>query len=290
MEITPHCLIQYRLPTTGEMVPLLQIAPSKTDAERLLVVSPELTDVLSAIIMRVRHNTGRVPLVPAYDWHECVWQSPAPVLFQRRFGIENRAISHGTIRKMIKAALATPDSPTQPPAGRSTTRPTTSAGSSSPMPSSTAYHRTSRKSLRPPGHQRHLRLQGRLPGRGHPGPPHVPRPSPKPAPDRGIPRPDRRGMAGVPRPLRAPQSRHRTLRSRLLHPVHPRARLPALLNALARPGSTATNRRDPRQPHRPDRRSRTRRLARRGRRTPDQPRRRQRQARPDRPPPPGNRG
>ncbi|MGW3473381.1 hypothetical protein ACWDKQ_34125 [Saccharopolyspora sp. NPDC000995] len=38
MEITHHSLIQYRLPTTGEIVPLLQIAPSKTDAERLLPV------------------------------------------------------------------------------------------------------------------------------------------------------------------------------------------------------------------------------------------------------------
>jgi hypothetical protein len=106
MEITHHSLIQYRLPTTGEIVPLLQIAPSKTDAERLLVVSPELADVLSAIIVRVRNDTSAVPLVPAYDWHECVWRPPAPVLFQRRFGTENRAISHGTIRKMIQAALA----------------------------------------------------------------------------------------------------------------------------------------------------------------------------------------
>jgi Phage integrase family len=106
MEITHHSLIQYRLPTTGEIVPLLQIAPSKTDAERLLVVSPELADVLSAIIVRVRDDTGTVPLVPAYDWHECVWSPPAPVLFQRQFGSERRAISHGTIRKMIQAALA----------------------------------------------------------------------------------------------------------------------------------------------------------------------------------------
>jgi hypothetical protein len=106
MEITHHSLIQYRLPTTGEIVPLLQIAPSKTDAERLLVVSPELADVLSAVIVRVRDDTGAVPLVPAYDWHECVWRPPAPLLFQRRFGTENRAVSHGTIRKMIQAALA----------------------------------------------------------------------------------------------------------------------------------------------------------------------------------------
>jgi hypothetical protein len=76
-EITHHGLIRYRLPTTGEIVPPLPIAPSKTDAERLLVVSPELADVLSAIIMRVRADTGAVPLVPAYDWHECTWRPPA---------------------------------------------------------------------------------------------------------------------------------------------------------------------------------------------------------------------
>ena len=33
-----HSLIQYRLPATGELVPLLQIAPSKTDTERLLPI------------------------------------------------------------------------------------------------------------------------------------------------------------------------------------------------------------------------------------------------------------
>jgi hypothetical protein len=71
-----------------------------------MVVSPELADVLSAVIVRGRDDTGAVPLVPAYDWHECVWRPPAPVLFQRKFGAENRAISHGTIRKMIQAALA----------------------------------------------------------------------------------------------------------------------------------------------------------------------------------------
>jgi integrase len=106
LEISHHSLIQYRLPATGEIVPLLQIAPSKTDAERLLVVSPGLADVLSSIIQRVREPSGTVPLAPAYDWHECIWMPPAPLLFQRRFRTENRAISHGTLRKMLQAALA----------------------------------------------------------------------------------------------------------------------------------------------------------------------------------------
>ena len=37
-ELSHHSLVQYRLPSTGEMVPLLHIAPSKTDAERLLPI------------------------------------------------------------------------------------------------------------------------------------------------------------------------------------------------------------------------------------------------------------
>ena len=38
LEISHHSLIQYRLPVTGEIVPLLQIIPSKTDQERLLPI------------------------------------------------------------------------------------------------------------------------------------------------------------------------------------------------------------------------------------------------------------
>ena len=54
LELTHHSFIAYTLPTTGEVVPMLQVAPSKTDAERLLLVSPELAEVLTAIIFRVR--------------------------------------------------------------------------------------------------------------------------------------------------------------------------------------------------------------------------------------------
>jgi hypothetical protein len=46
------------VPSTGELVPLLQIAPSKTDTQRLLVISPELADVLAAIISRIRARDG----------------------------------------------------------------------------------------------------------------------------------------------------------------------------------------------------------------------------------------
>ena len=106
VQLSHHSFVQYRLPSTGELVPLLQIAPSKTDAERLLVISPELADVLSTIIKRIRGAGQAVPLVAAYDDHERLWLPPAPVLFQRRIGAENRAIPTATVRKLLTSALA----------------------------------------------------------------------------------------------------------------------------------------------------------------------------------------
>jgi hypothetical protein len=66
LELDHHSVVQYRLPSTGEVLPLLQIAPSKTDTERPLVMTRELAEVLSAIIVRVVDRTSHVPLVPAY--------------------------------------------------------------------------------------------------------------------------------------------------------------------------------------------------------------------------------
>jgi integrase len=105
-ELSHHSLIQYRLPDTGELIPLLQIAPSKTDAERLLVISPELADVLSAVICRIRDDTGAVPLVTAYDPHERIWNPPVPLLFQRRLALENRPIGDQAIRTLLHVALS----------------------------------------------------------------------------------------------------------------------------------------------------------------------------------------
>ena len=105
-ELSHHSLIQYRLPATDELIPLLQIAPSKTDTERLLVISPELADVLSTIICRIRNENGAVPLVIAYDYHERVWNPPIPLLFQRRYGGEHRPIAGPAVRELITGALA----------------------------------------------------------------------------------------------------------------------------------------------------------------------------------------
>jgi integrase len=105
-ELSHHSLVQYSVPSTGELIPLLHIAPSKTDQERLLVVSPELADVLSAIISRIRDQSGAVPLVISFDAHEKTWNPPMPLLLQRRLGTENRPIGTDAVRDLLNSALA----------------------------------------------------------------------------------------------------------------------------------------------------------------------------------------
>jgi integrase len=108
LELTHHSFIAYTLPTTGEVVPMLQVAPSKTDAERLLLVSPELAEVLTAIIFRVRAGNPALPLVCAYDVFEQTWSPPMPFLFQRRYGNEDRPIGRSYIREcMVATSQAT---------------------------------------------------------------------------------------------------------------------------------------------------------------------------------------
>ncbi|MFJ5610621.1 tyrosine-type recombinase/integrase [Streptomyces sp. NPDC093221] len=107
LEVSHHSLIQYKLPTTGEIVSLLQIAPSKTDEERLLLVSPELSDVLSTIIARVRDpRTGAIPRLPNYDVAEKVWNPPMPLLFQWVFGGQDTPVSRQTIYTAINEVMA----------------------------------------------------------------------------------------------------------------------------------------------------------------------------------------
>jgi hypothetical protein len=103
-ELSHHSLVQYRLPSTGELIPLLHITPSKTDTERLLVISPDLADVLAAVIHRVRDHTGAVPLVVPYDVHEHEFTPALPILFQHRVGSDARPISAATFRRWITTA------------------------------------------------------------------------------------------------------------------------------------------------------------------------------------------
>jgi len=104
-ELSHHSLIQYRLPATAELIPLLQIAPSKTDQERLLVISPELADVLSAIMRRIRGTAAAVPLVVSYDKNERVHNPPMPLLFQWPCRLENRPVGETSLRDYLDHAL-----------------------------------------------------------------------------------------------------------------------------------------------------------------------------------------
>ncbi|MGX1564656.1 hypothetical protein [Streptomyces sp. NPDC055506] len=278
LEASHHSLIQYRLPTTGEVVPLLQIAPSKTDQERVLLVSPELADVLSTIITRVRDSrTGAVPQVAAYDYNERVWNPPMPLLFQYDRSGEISAMNGEFLRKCLNDVLdatGLTDADGCPldfdPHDFRRIFITDAIRSGLPPPPPHTHRPGHRRTLR---HQHHHGLQRHLPGRSHRGPPRVHRPPPSPASQRGIPHPHLRGVGRLPRPLRTTQALRRHLRPRLRHLLYSRTRLHSLLHAPPRPCPTRPPDGDPRQPSRSDHRSRTRRMAGRDRRTRDQPHR-----------------
>jgi integrase len=106
LEVSHHSLIQYKLPKTGEVVPLLQIAPSKTDEERVILVNPELADVLSTIISRVRDpRTRAIASVSSYDVAEKSWNPPMPLLFQWQHGSQRLQMSQNHIRSSLNELL-----------------------------------------------------------------------------------------------------------------------------------------------------------------------------------------
>lgn len=107
LELTHRSLAAYTLPSTGEVVPLLQITPSKTDRERLLVVSPELAEVLAAIIHRVRAGKAQLPLVTRYDQAERLHSPPLPFLFQRPWGLSNICFTPLRVKQHLDATAET---------------------------------------------------------------------------------------------------------------------------------------------------------------------------------------
>lgn len=99
MELTHLSIRQYRKPD-GSVVPLLQIAPSKTDQERIVPCSPELTGVLARLVEQVSIDES-VPLCIRRDPHERTFSAPMPFLFQVREAGRSRVIAHGTIRRWL---------------------------------------------------------------------------------------------------------------------------------------------------------------------------------------------
>ncbi len=80
-ELPQLSLRHYTPASTGKLVPLLHIAPSKLDIERLIPMSPELVSVLLAVVRRTRGSAKTVPLSMRYDPHEKVHGQPLPHLF-----------------------------------------------------------------------------------------------------------------------------------------------------------------------------------------------------------------
>nr|WP_253253075.1 site-specific integrase [Rhodococcus erythropolis] len=103
LELTQLAIVSHRLPDTGEVIPLLQIVPSKTNQERLLVVTPELASVLASVVSRLRAiGGGSIPLVARHDAHERAWGPPLPHLFQRNRDYRSKVI----IAEMVNQLLA----------------------------------------------------------------------------------------------------------------------------------------------------------------------------------------
>lgn len=108
LELTHLALISHRLPKTGEIVPLLQIIPSKTDQERLLLVSPELASVLATIITRLRREGGgSIRLVSRFDHRERLTSPPLPHLFQS--GVKSRStgpLPYASVTRLLNETVA----------------------------------------------------------------------------------------------------------------------------------------------------------------------------------------
>ena len=281
-ELSHHSLIQYRLPATGELIPLLQITPSKTDQERLLVISPELADVLSTIIGRIRgDDQPDVPLVVSYDQNERVYNPPMPLLFQHRRRLETRAVSETALRSYLDHALTA-----------------TGIIDRSGNPLRYTFHDFRRLFITdaimhgmPPhiarlvaGHRdidTTMGYQGRLPRGGHQRAPGIHRPAARATPQRGS-APQRRRSAEF--------LGHFERRKVAIGDCGRSYATPASTNtaaydapAPARPRRTRPPHPDPRQPPGPHHRIRDQPVVRRSRRPEGQPRRRPRQTRPNGP-------
>jgi hypothetical protein len=86
-------------------VVLLQIAPSKTDRERVVPVCPELAHALARIVNGVRGCGEHVPLVARYDYLDHEFAAPQPLLLQRLQSGTPTAMSRtGVARLLARAA------------------------------------------------------------------------------------------------------------------------------------------------------------------------------------------
>jgi len=108
LELTHLSIRHYRM-ADGQLVVLLQIAPSKTDRERVLPVDPELAHALAMIVARARGDLGHIPLVARYDSLEHELGPPLPYLLQRRRGADRVLVTRQAARDLLQRAAVRAD-------------------------------------------------------------------------------------------------------------------------------------------------------------------------------------
>lgn len=101
LELTQLSLRHYTPPTTGTLVPLLHITPSKFDTERLIPMSPELVEVILTIQRRVKAGGDTIPLSIRYDPIDRIHGDPLPHLFARRLGTRHEVLSNNYVRTIL---------------------------------------------------------------------------------------------------------------------------------------------------------------------------------------------
>jgi integrase len=103
-ELTHLSIRQHRMGGDGQVVILLQIAPSKTDRERVIPVCPELAHALAQVVARARGGRERIPLIARYDREEKETSEPLPFLLQRqRFG-DQQLLSPVSVGRLLNCA------------------------------------------------------------------------------------------------------------------------------------------------------------------------------------------
>jgi hypothetical protein len=78
LELTQLALVSHRLPETNEVIPLLQIVPSKTNQERLLVVTPELASARQLGLANTTFRRRFPHIVPNSPRQPPIASPPAP--------------------------------------------------------------------------------------------------------------------------------------------------------------------------------------------------------------------
>lgn len=103
MELT-HLSIRHYRTADGQLVVLLQVAPSKSDRERVLPVSPELAHALAVVVARVRGDDGKIPTICRYDRLEHELSPPLPFLLQRVRGDQQVLLTGEAIGVLLRRA------------------------------------------------------------------------------------------------------------------------------------------------------------------------------------------